>query len=203
MGFDEAALMWDNEQRIGRAKVIARQIYNEIKTEQNLRALEFGCGTGLVSFNLADKFEHITLLDTSGGMIEMLNKKIKEAGITNMSAFQADINDNPAMYGSFDVIYSSMALHHIADVRTTLANLYTLLQSSGYLCIVDLNEDDGSFHKAEKDFSGHNGFDQNALKGLTEELGYKNATVNTFYQGDKIMDDTKVPYSLFLLSARK
>jgi hypothetical protein len=65
-----------------------------------------------------------------------------------------------------------MALHHIIDTRNTLKNLYEMLVSDGYLCIVELVEDDGSFHKLEKDFNGHNGFNQDKLKSLLEELGF-------------------------------
>ncbi|UZQ49991.1 hypothetical protein [Clostridium kluyveri] len=48
-----------------------------------------------------------------------------------------------------------MELHHLIDIRTTLKKLYEMIIDTGYLCIVELVEDDGSFHKLEKDFKGH------------------------------------------------
>ena len=38
-----------------RAEIIAKQIADAVKSDQYYRALEFGCGTGLISFNLYDK----------------------------------------------------------------------------------------------------------------------------------------------------
>jgi ubiquinone/menaquinone biosynthesis C-methylase UbiE len=104
---------------------------------------------------------------------------------------------------SYDVIYTSMALHHIIDIKTTIKNLHRLLKKDGYLCIIDLNEEDGSFHKEEKEFKGHNGFNQNDLKNLLLETGLKEVESNTFYQNEKIVKEMKVEYSLFLMVARK
>ena len=61
MDFNIEATNWENERREKRAKIIANKIIKSIKIKEKCHALEFGCGTGLVSFNLFDKFEHITL----------------------------------------------------------------------------------------------------------------------------------------------
>lgn len=73
----------------------------------------------------------------------------------------------------------------------------------GYLCIIDLDEEDGSFHKEDKDFNGHNGFNQNDLKNILLETGFKEAEVNTFYKDEKLVEERKVDYSLFLMVGRK
>lgn len=204
MDFNSEANNWDNERREKRARIIADEIIKSIQIKEHYHALEFGCGTGLVSFNLIDKFEDITLIDTSEGMIEALNCKIKNFKVKNMTAIQMDINCDSEIQGKkYDVIYTSMALHHIIDIRTTLENLHRLLMDNGYLCIVDLVEDDGSFHKFEKDFNGHNGFNQNELKKLMEELGYKNVVTNIFYNNIKVIGDTEINYSLFLMIGEK
>ena len=78
MEFDIKASTWDNEKREDRARIIAEEIITAIPINKKRNALEFGCGTGLVSFNLYEKFENITLVDISKGMIEMLNFKIEK-----------------------------------------------------------------------------------------------------------------------------
>jgi ubiquinone/menaquinone biosynthesis C-methylase UbiE len=106
MNFDIQSITWDDERRRDRAKLIAEEISKSIQIEKQYTALEFGCGTGLISFCLNDKFEMITLVDTSKGMIDVLNSKIE--------AFEIDINENHTLSeNSYDVIYTSMALHHI------------------------------------------------------------------------------------------
>jgi ubiquinone/menaquinone biosynthesis C-methylase UbiE len=204
MDFNIEAAKWDNERRAKRAKIIADEIIKSIPIEKQFRALEFGCGTGLVSFNLKDSFEKITLIDTSEGMIETLNSKIQGSKLKNMTAIKCDINsDSKLKHEKFHVIYTSMALHHIMDVKTTLKNLYDLIIDDGYLCIIDLVEDDGSFHKLEKDFDGHNGFNQSELRDILEDIGFKDASANVFYNDVKVMGDLKVNYSLFLMAGKK
>lgn len=68
MSFNDYAKTWDTDERINRAKIIAQEISNSIEFGKNYSAMEFGCGTGLISFNLHDKFEGITLVDSSKGM---------------------------------------------------------------------------------------------------------------------------------------
>lgn len=204
MNFDIQSTAWDDERRKNRAKLIAEEINKSIQIKKQYTALEFGCGTGLISFCLNNKFETITLVDTSKGMIDVLNSKIETFKINNMKAYQININENHILpEHSYDVIYTSMALHHIIDTETTINNLYRLLKSDGYLCIIDLDEEDGSFHKEEKDFNGHNGFNQNALKNILLETGFKEVKANTFYEDEKIVEEMKVKYSLFLMVGRK
>ena len=158
----------------------------------------------VLSFNLIDKFEHITLIDTSEGMIETLNSKIQNLKVKNMTSLHGDINDNVEIQGEkFNVIYTSMALHHLIDIRTTLKKLYEMIIDTGYLCIVELVEDDGSFHKLEKDFKGHNGFNQNQLKKLLQELGFKSVVTNVFYNDVKVIDGSEINYSLFFMIGKK
>ena len=203
MNFNVQSISWDNEKRINRAKVIAAEIASATELEKSYSALEFGCGTGLVSFNLYDKLKDIVCIDTSKGMIDTLNTKIKQHKVNNMVAYQHNINDDYLLTPKYDLIYTSMALHHIIDVDTTLANLYKLLKQNGYLCIVDLDEDDGSFHKAETDFKGHNGFNQTELKQILVKLGYKGLRSSTFYKDVKNIEGVILNYSLFIMIGRK
>jgi ubiquinone/menaquinone biosynthesis C-methylase UbiE len=204
MGFDTDSLTWDSERRKNRAKLIAEEISKSIQVKKQYTALEFGCGTGLLSFCLKDKFEMITLVDTSKGMIDVLKSKIEKCKMNNMKSYQIDINKNHILPdNSYDIIYTSMALHHIIDTETTIKNLYRLLKKDGYLCIVELDEEDGSFHKEEKDFNGYNGFNQNSLKNLLLEVGFEEVKVNTFYNDRKFVGEIEVKYSLFLMVGRK
>ena len=119
-------------------------------------------------------------------------------------AYQIDINKEQMLpENNYDIIYTSMALHHIIDTETTLRNLHRLLKEDGHLCIIDLDEEDGSFHREEKGFNAHNGFNQNALKSLLFKIGFKEIEVNTFYNGVKIVGSMKVSYSLFLMTGRR
>ena len=202
MYFDNIAKKWDNPRRIERAKIIAKEISRSLDNVEIKSAMEFGCGTGLIAFNLVDKIKNLTLIDNSEEMIQVVNKKISDFNFKNVKSICDNITDMK-INDTYDVIYSSMSLHHIVNVKKIIRKLYYLLNVNGVLCIVDLDEEDGRFHKNEEGFNGHNGFNQQWLKEVVEEVGFKNITSRTFYNGIKNIDGEDVQYSLFILSALK
>ena len=203
MSFDNYAKTWDTDERIDRAKIVANEISNSIESNRKYSAMEFGCGTGLVSFNIYDKFEKITLVDSSKGMIDILESKINKYKVNNMFPYHLDISSGSSIDMKFDVIYNSMVLHHVQDTEDIIKTFYELLNEDGYLCIVDLDEEDGSFHKNYPDYDGHNGFNQEALKNILINAKFKDIEAKTFFYGEKNIEGEKVNYSLFLMKARK
>lgn len=77
------------------------------------------------------------------------------------------------------------------------------VKSNGTLCIVDLNEDDGRFHKNEVGFNGHNGFSQEWMKSILEVNGFSNIKSQTFYKSIREINNEEVEYSLFLMTDDK
>lgn len=202
MFFDDYAKKWDTDRRINRAKIISDEIASSIDIKKEYSAMEFGCGTGLISFNLVEKFENITLIDSSKGMIDVVKEKIEKYEVDNMKPYALDIFDEEIIE-KFDVIYTSMVLHHIQDISGLANKFYTLLNDGGQVIIVDLDKEDGSFHKNEPGFNGHNGFEQEELKDILSKQGFKNINSKSFYYDEKKIDDEKVKYSLFIMKAQK
>lgn len=204
MDFNHKATTWDTAERMNRSKIIAEEITKSAPIQNHFHALEFGCGTGLISFQLMNQLGHITLTDTSEGMITILKQKIQANHITNMTVILGDIIEHPELLpDKYDFIYTSMVLHHILDVDTTLQNLYDQLNENGYLCIIDLVEEDGSFHKSDIDFQGHNGFNQDNLSQLLTNTGFHDVSSHVFYHDVKTIKDLKVNYSLFIMTGKK
>jgi len=203
MDFNEKARAWDNDSRAKRAGIIADEIKKTIADRKYRKALEFGCGTGLISFNMGTVLSDITLVDSAERMIDVLQDKIDSSGSTHMKPLHLDIEKGQKLPGQYDLVYMSMALHHIADVESTLRHLNQSMDIGGRLCIVDLIEEDGSFHKAEAGFKGHNGFDPAALGNVLEGIGFTGVESRIIYSDIKKIDGSEMPYSLFLLSADK
>ncbi|QLY78447.1 class I SAM-dependent methyltransferase [Clostridium intestinale] len=202
MFFDDYAKKWDTDRRINRAKIISDEIANSIDINKGCSAMEFGCGTGLISFNLVEKFENITLIDSSRGMIDVVKEKIEKYEVDNMKPYALDIFDEEIIE-TFDVIYTSMVLHHIQDISGLANKFYALLNDGGQVIIVDLDKEDGSFHKNEPGFNGHNGFDQEKLKKIFLEAGFKAVESNTFFYDEKKIEGKNIKYSLFIMKAKK
>jgi len=198
--FDIQAKEWDNDpSKIERAKVFADQISGFIKQNNNLRALEFGCGTGALSFQLKDFFKAITLADSSQGMIDVLNAKIKQTGITNFFPLKIDEDNNIDTIGNFDVIYTSMTMHHVLDIEEVITKFNSILTPKGYLCIADLEKEDGSFHDQHPNFIGHNGFHRDELTTILNRCGFVVEYYNVCFAVKKELKE----YPVFMMICRK
>lgn len=185
MHFDDEARKWDTEDKIQLAKIISDEMKKSVNMNEYKNALEFGCGTGLIGFNLLEYFDHMTLIDSSEGMIQVLNEKIKSSGILKIEGELADIYNDTSWNKTFDFIFSSLSLHHVLDTKLVLKKLYESLEDGGEVCIVELDTDDGSFHRHISNYDGHDGFDQKEFSRKFEEAGFKNVEAKTFYKATK------------------
>lgn len=198
MQFNEYAKAWDNERRIERAAVIADKIKKFVGLTKDMNCLEFGCGTGLIGFNLKDNVQHIDMMDISDKMIEVLNQKIELSKTKNITAIHHDINSG-LLDKQYDLIFSSMVFHHINDLEEVLSKLTEMLKNGGKLCIVDLESVSPVFHQEESDFDGYDGFEIESFSKLLSSSGLSNIGYETFYSGIKVVDDVDVNYSLFIM----
>ena len=202
MHFDTQAKDWDNDPtKTERAKIFAKEITNFIKPNITWNAMEFGSGTGLLSYELKDDFEEITLVDNSEGMINVLNEKIENCGITNFKPLLLDLLEDNLNIGKFNVIFTLMTLHHIIDLNKILSIFHSLLKNDGYLCIADLVKEDGSFHINHPDFDGHNGFDKNELSTFLIQNGFNVEYYNICFEIEK--ESENKTYPLFLMICKK
>jgi ubiquinone/menaquinone biosynthesis C-methylase UbiE len=201
--FDERAKDWDSDpKKVERARAVAEAIRNAIPLTPKMSALEYGCGTGLVSFALQSDLGKITLADTSQGMLNVLSEKIVAAGVTNMHPARLDLSTDPLPAERFDLTYSLMTLHHIEDAKGILKKFHALLGPSGILCIADLDKEDGSFH-TDGTTDVHLGFERTELQKWVEDAGFVNVKFSTAYEIKKKIGDEEKIFPVFLLTARK
>ena len=122
--FDARARTWDDDpMKAARAQAVADAIRRSIPNLADMHGLEFGCGTGLLSFALQAHLKQIVLADSSPGMLEVLREKIVAAHIANMTPIQLDLTSDPLPEQRFDLIYSLMTLHHIPDTEAVLRDI--------------------------------------------------------------------------------
>jgi len=196
--FDAKAKEWDDQPfRRERAEAVAAAIRREVTLTKKMSALEYGCGTGLLSFCLQPYLGTVTLADSSEGMLAVLSGKIAASGVENMIPLKLDLAADPLPGGHFSLIYTLMTLHHIHDTARILDGFFALLERPGVLCIADLEKEDGSFH--DPGFDGHPGFDRLALTAQLQQAGFASARFSECYQVPK----RGRYYPLFLAVAEK
>lgn len=172
--FDDQATTWDqDESKIVRAREIADAVASAIPLRGDERLLEYGAGTGLVSQFLAPRIGELTLADPSEGMRTVMAEKIAAGVLPDAPIWSLDLASAPTPQERFDLIVTSLALHHVPEVPPVLRGFYDILDVGGAVFIADLELDaDGSFHAHVEDFDGHHGFDRDALARDLAEAGF-------------------------------
>jgi ubiquinone/menaquinone biosynthesis C-methylase UbiE len=204
MNFDQKAKEWDKDpQRVERAKAFAHEIISFLSEKKFNNALEFGSGTGLVSFQLKDRFKAITLLDNSAGMMEVLSEKIQREKIPNMRPLLIDLYKDNFSHSGFDIIYTLLTLHHVKDIARTFEIFNSMLVPGGYVCIGDLITEDGSFHSGDPEFDGHKGFDPVELKKLLKLNGFTTEHEKIFSVIEREHHQEIKKFPLFLIIGKK
>ena len=199
--FDARAATWDDDPlKVERANAIAAAIVREVPLVAGMRALEYGCGTGLLSFALRTHFADITMADVSDGMLAVANAKIDAAGgRDHLEAIKLDLLLEPVPGKRFDIIYSAMTLHHIPDTDAILRRFQEQLVRSGILCIADLDTEDGTFHGAG--FDGHLGFDRAELTARALDAGFAKVRFTTAFEMNKTVNGKNQTFPVFLMVA--
>ncbi len=200
--FDLKAREWDkNQMHIERAAAIARSIEKIIPLKKSMKALEFGAGTGLLSFLLSNRLGEITLMDNSTEMINVVKGKISGQEMDHMKPVLINLEQEnyPAQ---FDIIFSQMVMHHVNDVSGILKKFYRMLNPDGYLAIADLYREDGSFHG--EGFTGHKGFDPDLLAKEMGDYGFRNISHSTCFEIEKVTEEGSVhTFPVFLIVGKK
>lgn len=187
--FNAAAKTWDeNPFRVKLAADVAHAMIDTIPLAPEMDVLDFGCGTGLLTLQLQPHVQSITGIDSSEGMLAILNEKIHYGNILNVKTRQIDLDRGDVLTGQYNLIISSMTLHHIRNVPALLAQCYNVLLPGGWLAIADLDPDGGKFHE---DNTGvfHFGFEREAQKQAFRDAGFDQVQDRTAATVSKPMPD--------------
>ena len=189
-GFDARAATWDDDPgHEARQVAVAHAIEDALDLNRRMCALDVGGGTGRLSILLADRVGSVVVTDPSAGMVQVARERIEGAGLSDrLRAVQADLTTD-SLGGSYDVVWSSLALHHVQDLDGLLRSVAGLMVDGGRLAIADLDEDpEGAFHADKPDFDGHHGFDRERLTEQLSRAGFTNVSfvdATTILKGDR------------------
>jgi len=198
--FDERAADWDTPERVQRAHILADAIRRQVPLTSTMRAIDIGAGTGLLGLDLLADLGSVTLTDPSEGMIEAARSRIEAEGLVDATAYVYDVPSIQLPPGApFDLAVSLMALHHVADTAATLASIHAMLVPGGRIALIDLDEEDGSFHDPDQPGIHHQGFDRASLVGMARAVGF--VDVDAPIVGEVEREGRLYP--LFLLIGRK
>lgn len=201
--FDDAARTWDDPEHVARSAQIAAAIAVAVPIPAGARALDYGCGTGLNTWPLAARLAHVTLADTSTGMLEVVRERIAERPDGDrFEAVRLDLTRDVLRPGDFDLVYAVMSLHHIDPLEPVLAQFAAGLRPGGWLAVADLDSDPGGAFHDERG-AAHHGFDRQALGELIVAAGFDPPTFTPAGGITKQVDGEDRDFPLFLAVARR
>ncbi|MCO5110714.1 MAG: class I SAM-dependent methyltransferase [Burkholderiaceae bacterium] len=193
--FDTAARDWDQRPMSQQLAAVPERLLAQLPLRASDQVLDFGAGTGLLSVPIAPKVAQVTALDMSAAMLQVLEEK----GLANITTLQQDIF--AGLPGRYHAVVSCMALHHVADTAALLRAFAAALHPGGRIALVDLYQEDGSFH-GDNDAKGvqHFGFAPEALQALAEQAGLMDIAFSDIL---RLQHRNGRAYPLFLMTGRK
>ncbi|RDW65659.1 class I SAM-dependent methyltransferase [Aspergillus mulundensis] len=169
-----------------------------IKEADEVRLLDYACGSGTVSKALAPYTTRSIGLDLSANMVNEYNKTAREMGYgaERMQAHRWDLlSDSTASSApsdflaqeSYDIVATAMALHHVADPAKLLSRLSELLNPGGVCVVVDMvpESESASTGEVENVFETIETLDP-SKRGVLDTIGkqgFTEAEMRSMYEG--------------------
>lgn len=139
---------WANEYdntlgKIDRHHQLLNLVVELSDVKQGQKVLDIGCGTGLLSLKFLKKADcSITGIDSSQEMLSIFNDKIMKLGLSYRIATKledaADLNFEE---NSFDVVASTVTLHHLKNKLPTIEKIHDILKPGGRFVLGDIDMD--------------------------------------------------------------
>jgi ArsR family transcriptional regulator len=117
-------------------------VIDSLQLPTKSKVLEVGPGEGALLTELANKFAHLTALDNSEDMLEKSKEAIAKAENKRVRFILGDTSTARKHQIKSDLIIFDMVLHHISSPAKTFNDAAYLLNSNGYLLIIDLSNHD-------------------------------------------------------------
>ncbi len=136
----------DNEKR--RAVMPPFQTLERLGLKEGNIVADIGCGIGYFTIpaaEIAGTSSKIYAMDISVEMLEEVEKRALEAGLTNIRGIKTDEYDLKVDNLSVDFIIVSNVLHEIEDKGKIIAEINRILKNGGTLAIIEWEKIQGEF----------------------------------------------------------
>lgn len=113
-----------------------------VRGRENVRVLDVGCGSGQLAIALARRREvrEVTGIDIADTQIHLARENTERLGL-DINFLVADAAEMPFSDASFDVVVSTMSLHHWEQPESALREIRRVLAPGGSLLLLDIRRD--------------------------------------------------------------
>ncbi len=102
--------------------------------------VDLGAGTGIFALAAARRFGHVTAVDVSPAMLDVVRDRAQKAGLVNLECVEAGFLTYRHVGAQVDGVYTRNALHHLPDFWKGLAlnRIASIMRTGGVLRLHDL-----------------------------------------------------------------
>jgi ABC-2 type transport system ATP-binding protein len=130
------ASTYDDDQDYVVGKTILQAIDKRLSEECYLGdIIEFGCGTGYFTKEIAKKARNVIATDLSDEMLEIARIQLKE--FRNITIQKVNCEDTSFPSGRFDTVFIANLVHVLINPTKVLQESHQILKNGGLLLIVD------------------------------------------------------------------
>lgn len=150
--------------------------------------LDVACGPGIVACAFARRCRRVTGIDLTPAMLDRARELAHEQGIENVAWRHGDVEPLPFADGSFSIVVSRFAFHHLEKPLAVLAEMRRVCRPRGRVVVVDLQASADpikarAFHEMEilRDPSHARALPLDELRDLFRQAALP-APTETFYE---------------------
>jgi ubiquinone/menaquinone biosynthesis C-methylase UbiE len=145
------------------------------------RVLEVGCGTGVVSRDVARRAKIAEVIGLDPSPFFLAKARELSAGIPRLRFQEGDARNLPYAEGTFDVVLFHTTLSHVPTPERALVEAFRVLRPNGYIVIFDgdfasatvaIGDHDPLQACIEADFV-HDRWLMRRIQGLAESVGFQ------------------------------
>lgn len=158
-----------------------------------LDVVDFGCGTGVLTVEIARWARKVTAIDRSASALEQASARAERQGLQNVTFLEADLAKLPLATGKKDLVVISQSLHHVADPEAVLAEAARILKPGGRIVVLELMPHEETWVR-ERLGHVHLGLAPDVLQAQLAQAGFKSIQFTPYGR------DGNSPFRVYLLT---
>jgi len=138
----------ENTRLTDQATTLTELLHADTRYPPGSLVLEAGCGVGAQTVILARNSPQaaFTSIDISEESLAAAQRRVQEAGFTNVGLQRADIFDLPFLSAHFDHVFVCFVLEHLPNPAGALEALMRVLKPGGSITVIEGDHGSAYFH---------------------------------------------------------
>lgn len=135
-------------QSFGLHRLWKRRVVNLAQPTAGARALDLCCGTGDITFALAQRGADATGLDFSPQMLEVAGERKVKSSLANLKFMQGDAQKTPFAENTFDIVTVGYGLRNLTSWEAGVDEMFRVAKPGARLIVLDFGKPSNALWRA-------------------------------------------------------